>query len=489
MGTLNFAGTAGNAFSVPGTHTLYDGPLIHSSDGLGVLVNNFNFAQLVENTVLTGVCTVEVVIDWDGLGEPNFSSEMGLCAIDSSRSGFSVIATPSTTKLRNEVDGGAGSNIASVSHSYSGIVTLKYTLNIATGAVEVFANDVSLLSATYGGSLTGLRGGIQQYLGVAPASVNRSLTVTVGGGGGGTPLNKFKYWDGTSWVNKPLKYWDGSGWIEKLVRLWNGTAWVPALAGGALLLASGIWGAGGSADVTPDFALPGYRWDVYAGGSSSVVGDALRLSWDDDPTGSGYYGPSLGLFMDNPGITLQDVYVEFEARFPANINGCKFVKFFGRRTETEGYSNATFNLLWSTGEFANIIFTDGTDLEGDAGRALFFSGGNTSVNVGRAWGTATISTPQNSSFDETEWGNTWHTFKFRYKQNSGTSSDNEVADGVFYVEIDGNVYLDVQNIFNRNPSNVQGLEKIEFGGWSQDGGGAFQLDFRNIKISSGGFLT
>ncbi len=257
----------------------------------------------------------------------------------------------------------------------------------------------------------------------------------------------------------------------------------------AIKIGEGKWGPGGSSDVTPDFAGAGYRWSNYGGGSQAVVSDALRLTWDTDPVGSGYYGPTLGFYVDDNAIVLQDVYLQFQARFPTNVNGCKFVKFFGRRSEAEGYSNATFNLLWNTGEFSDVLFTDGTDLEGDAARKLFFSGGNNSLNVGRAWGTAVISTPQNSSFDETEWGNTWHTFKFRYKQNSGTSSGNEVADGVFYVEIDGNVYLSATNMFNRNPLNLQGLEKIEFGGWSQDGGGVFDLDIRNVVISTGGFFT
>lgn len=49
-------------------------------------------------------------------------------------------------------------------------------------------------------------------------------------GGGPLPLNKFKYWDGTQWVNKPLKYWNGSAWIEKLVRRWNGSTWIDGVA-------------------------------------------------------------------------------------------------------------------------------------------------------------------------------------------------------------------------------------------------------------------
>lgn len=256
----------------------------------------------------------------------------------------------------------------------------------------------------------------------------------------------------------------------------------------AVKVGEGKWGPGGSADVTPDFADTGYRWANFGGGSQAVVGDALRLTWDVDPVGSGYYGPTLGFYVDDAGIFSNDFYVEFDAKFPGNVNGCKFVKFFGRRSVEQGYSNATFNLLWGTGEFANIIFTDGTDLEGDAGRAIFFSGGNNALNIGRAWGTAVVSTPQNRSFTDTDFGNTWHHFRFRYKQNTGTTSGNEVADGVFYVEIDGQVYLSVTNIFNRNPSNIPGIDNIQFGGWSQDGGGAFDLDIRNVVISTGGFM-
>lgn len=256
----------------------------------------------------------------------------------------------------------------------------------------------------------------------------------------------------------------------------------------AVKVGEGKWGPGGSADVTPDFAATGYRWANFGGGSQAIVGDALRLTWDVDPVGSGYYGPTLGFYVDDAGIFSNDFYVEFDAKFPGNVNGCKFVKFFGRRSVEQGYSNATFNLLWGTGEFANIIFTDGTDLEGDAGRAIFFSGGNNALNIGRAWGTAVVSTPQNRSFTDTDFGNTWHHFRFRYKQNTGTTSGNEVADGVFYVEIDGQVFLSVTNIFNRNPNNIPGIDNIQFGGWSQDGGGAFDLDIRNVVISTGGFM-
>lgn len=36
---------------------------------------------------------------------------------------------------------------------------------------------------------------------------------------------QIKYWDGASWVAKPMKYWNGSTWTTKPVKYWNG-AWV-----------------------------------------------------------------------------------------------------------------------------------------------------------------------------------------------------------------------------------------------------------------------
>jgi hypothetical protein len=35
-----------------------------------------------------------------------------------------------------------------------------------------------------------------------------------------------RYWNGASWVNKPLKYWNGSSWVTKSIKSWNGTAWI-----------------------------------------------------------------------------------------------------------------------------------------------------------------------------------------------------------------------------------------------------------------------
>ena len=35
-----------------------------------------------------------------------------------------------------------------------------------------------------------------------------------------------KYWNGSSWVSKPVKHWNGSSWVQKPVKHWNGSSWV-----------------------------------------------------------------------------------------------------------------------------------------------------------------------------------------------------------------------------------------------------------------------
>jgi hypothetical protein len=35
-----------------------------------------------------------------------------------------------------------------------------------------------------------------------------------------------KYWNGSSWVAKPVKHWNGSSWVQKPVKHWNGSSWV-----------------------------------------------------------------------------------------------------------------------------------------------------------------------------------------------------------------------------------------------------------------------
>ena len=70
----------------------------------------------------------------------------------------------------------------------------------------------------------------------AGVAVNPGLMDTTAGGSGAsgaaytialrTALGNIKYWNGTSWVAKPVKYWNGTSWVAKPVKYWNGTSWV-----------------------------------------------------------------------------------------------------------------------------------------------------------------------------------------------------------------------------------------------------------------------
>lgn len=249
---------------------------------------------------------------------------------------------------------------------------------------------------------------------------------------------------------------------------------------GGTLLAAGNWQDG---QLNPASVVNGFNWSAWGG--AQVTNGVLSLPFP-DPVGSGFYGPTLELVIPT-GYVLSDAYVEFDARFPGNVNGSKFVKFFGRRNG-DNYHNSTFNLLWGTGDFANILFSDGSDVAGDASHVIPFDSQPSPQNIGRGFGTAVVQVPQGKIFSATDWGNEWHHFKFRYKQNDGTTSGNEVPNGAFYVEIDGDVYLDAQNLFNRHHTNEPGLSKIEFGGWAQGGGGAFEMQIDNVRVSAGGFI-
>lgn len=35
-----------------------------------------------------------------------------------------------------------------------------------------------------------------------------------------------KYWDGASWLAKPIKYWSGTAWDTKPLKRWDGVSWI-----------------------------------------------------------------------------------------------------------------------------------------------------------------------------------------------------------------------------------------------------------------------
>jgi hypothetical protein len=41
-----------------------------------------------------------------------------------------------------------------------------------------------------------------------------------------TSGGQIKFWNGSSYVSKPIKYWTGSAWVVKPIKYWNGSFWV-----------------------------------------------------------------------------------------------------------------------------------------------------------------------------------------------------------------------------------------------------------------------
>ena len=48
-------------------------------------------------------------------------------------------------------------------------------------------------------------------------TINIIKTAPVGG--------TIKWWNGSTWTEKPVKYWTGSAWVEKPLKHWTGSAW------------------------------------------------------------------------------------------------------------------------------------------------------------------------------------------------------------------------------------------------------------------------
>ena len=138
-----------------------------------------------------------------------------------------------------------------------------------------------------------------------------------------------------------------------------------------------------------------------------------------------------------------------------------------------------------------IEFGDGSDPQNDMQNALRFNGDYPNW-IGRSYGkTANIKTPMNKVFGAADWGSDWHTFKIMVKFNDGDSAENEVANGAYHVEIDGNVYADATGLFNRHFASGA-IDHIGFGGWAQGSRNApnpaFDLYYDDIVVTRDGWL-
>ena len=220
-------------------------------------------------------------------------------------------------------------------------------------------------------------------------------------------------------------------------------------------------------------------------------GGAATLVFTNDYA-EGNYAASPGgengqIYLQSPDFEdRSEFYAEFSARMPGATGGCKFFKAHGQDTSFN-YANCTFGLEADTGLLDRISFGDGTNNENDTQNIIKLDGTQSSL-IGRSFGSATVLTPQSSNWGDTDWGTGWHTFKFYVKFNSGTTSGNEVADGEFYLEIDGDVYVDATGLFNRHYSNLP-IEYMTFFDYAQNNDDAFGVDIDDIVFSDNGFMV
>ena len=165
-------------------------------------------------------------------------------------------------------------------------------------------------------------------------------------------------------------------------------------------------------------------------------------------------GPGGQFVIANYNVTslrAEDVYIEFWAKMPGAKEGCKFLKIFGDRSD--GNANTTISTNYTGGDWGaidQVSFGDGTTRRNDSQNSINLSGQDPQ-SIGRSYGKATVSTPQMSTFSSQDWGTAWHHFRVHVKFNSGTTPQNEVADGEYYLEIDGKVYVDATGLLQPKP--------------------------------------
>lgn len=187
---------------------------------------------------------------------------------------------------------------------------------------------------------------------------------------------------------------------------------------------------------------------------------------------------------------LEDVYIEFWAKMPGVKEGCKFVKIFGNDTAATGFADTTFATDYTGaayGAIRQVSFGDGSTIANDTQQVINLAGSG-QQHRGNQPSTAVVNTPQQSYFSAEDWGTGWHHFRIHVKFNSGTTAQNKVPDGEYYLEIDGKVYVDATGLYNRNPANGP-INRIEFFGWAQTEPQAFELWYDDIRISTGGFMS
>lgn len=237
--------------------------------------------------------------------------------------------------------------------------------------------------------------------------------------------------------------------------------------------------ASGSAPVDSD-----YRTGTALGGTLDYSSGFARGTYLANTVGS-----AVWTSIDTPTEDISEVYIQFRARMPNSEHGFKFVKIFGKPNDPTGGANTTIGLDYTgidSGGLIQLSYGDGTTTGNDTQNVIRLNGTSSNADLGRGFATAQINVP-NGRFNSTDWGEGWHDYRIYFKFNSGTTSGNEVADGAWYLEIDGDVYADVGGLFNRNPDNSLHIDHIGLFGWTQGSGPEFTIDYDDVLISTGGF--
>lgn len=187
-------------------------------------------------------------------------------------------------------------------------------------------------------------------------------------------------------------------------------------------------------------------------------------------------------------LKTNDIYIEFWAKMPKAKQGLKFLKIFGEKSgvNKNQYANTTFGLAsHANGGLTQVSFGDGSAPENDTQNVINLNGGFPDW-VGRSYGVASVKTPKMLDWSSKNWNDGWHHFRIRTKFNSGTTAANEVADGAYYLEIDGEVYVDAKGLLNRHYSNGP-IERVSIFDWAQSGTSTFEVWYDNFRITTGGF--
>lgn len=247
-------------------------------------------------------------------------------------------------------------------------------------------------------------------------------------------------------------------------------------------------------NLQPTSIVSGINWNHYSNGSAALSIEGNSIKGICPASNGSNHVNVLGLGVSV--LQTRSVFIKFRAKFRGRPHAIKFCKVHGMRAtefpggtveipDPHGEANCTFG-LGPYGNMVNTSYGDGSTTGNDTANIIVLAGAP--HQLGRAQGLATVDTPQNSAFTEAMWGDDeWHEFRVHVKFNSGTSSEDEVNDGVFYVEIDGQIYVYARGIYNRHYSNLP-IDYISFFDVAQDNDYGYELLYDDIQISTGNFM-